>query len=312
MTRLETLSPTYTIGTLSSLTGLSQHTIRAWERRYSALSPNRSETNRRLYVEEDVTRLKLIKKVVESGHSIGQVAQLPVDQLLGLGGGEQPIPTFAAHEFPVVDASRALSEALSAVHRLDPERLEATLARAHASMGILGLLREVVIPLLGEVGAGWVDGTVSIAQEHTATAVLRGYLDVVRKSLQSSPTAPRLMVTTPQNQFHEIGAQMVAIMGAAQGWAVTYLGPNMPALEIAAAARQRSARAVGLSLVFPLNDEALPGELRLLRENLDPSVHILVGGQATTRYADVLSEIGALVSHDLWTLRDHLAQIVAA
>ena len=71
----------YTIRALANRTGLSQHTIRAWERRYAALEPTRTGTNRRIYGESDVERLALLKKAVDDGHSIGQIARLSSDEL---------------------------------------------------------------------------------------------------------------------------------------------------------------------------------------------------------------------------------------
>lgn len=297
---------TYTIGTLSGLTGLSQHTIRAWEKRYEALTPLRTDTNRRLYQDADVQRLLLLKQVVESGHSIGQVAKLPTERLKDLASSSRPRPVSFVGDTVGDGPSVFLDSCRNAIFSLDGEALEDSLVRGNAAMGILGLLDGVVIPLLADIERGWSDGSIRISHEHLASAVLRTYLDRIRISMPGAPNAPRLLVTTPRNQNHEIGALMVAILAATQAWSVTYLGPNLPAEEIAHAASQCSARAVGLSLVFPSDDPSLPDELRTLRRKLNAKVPIIVGGRATSSYAEVLQEIKALVSHDLWSLRDTL------
>ena len=119
---------TYTIGTLASKTGLSQHTIRAWERRYEALSPDRSGTNRRLYREEDVERLTLLKEIVESGHSIGQVAHLPTEQLRRVADTDKP--NVYVSEGPSGDrAWQHLAACQAALEGLDPEALEEALKK---------------------------------------------------------------------------------------------------------------------------------------------------------------------------------------
>lgn len=69
------------IGTVSKLTGISVHTLRAWEKRHSVVSVVRSTTGRRLYHPDDVYRLRLLKRLTISGHSIGNIAPLNDEQL---------------------------------------------------------------------------------------------------------------------------------------------------------------------------------------------------------------------------------------
>lgn len=300
----------YTIGTLASQTGLSQHTIRAWERRYEALSPGRTGTNRRIYVAGDIERLSLLKRIVESGHSIGQVAHLPTEQLRALAEASRP-KGFVA-ENPLGDIPKKhLAACREALERLDPERLEGSLIRASAVLGVAGLLDDVVIPLLANIEDGWLDGSIRISQEHMASAVLRSFLDQLRRSMPGPDNAPRLIVTTPRDQHHELGALIVAIVAAMQSWRVTYLGPNLPTKEIGDAVRISGADAIALSLVYPVDDPSLGSELRELREAIGPTIPIFVGGRAAGHFADVLDEIGARTCPDLATFRGLLGGIVA-
>ena len=71
----------YQIGTVSSLTGIDPHTIRAWERRYGAIKPTRSENGRRQYDDEAIERLQLLKALVDCSEAIGKIAQLSADDL---------------------------------------------------------------------------------------------------------------------------------------------------------------------------------------------------------------------------------------
>ncbi len=299
---------TYTIGTLASKTGLSQHTIRAWERRYQALSPGRSGTNRRIYLEGDIERLSLLKGIVESGHSIGQVAHLPTEQLRTLGEASRP-DGHLAENYPGDIPGKHLAACRQALEELDPEGLEESLVRAGAVLGVAGLLDGVVIPLLARIEAGWLDGSIRISQEHMASAVLRSYLDRVRRSMPGSTRAHKLIVTTLRGQHHELGALIVAIVAAMQSWRVTYLGPNLPSKEIADAVRLSRASAIALSLVYPVDDPSLASELRALREELGPSVPILVGGRAAGHYVDELDEVGAQICPELTTFRKVLDAI---
>jgi DNA-binding transcriptional MerR regulator len=71
----------FKIGTVSRLTGIPTDTIRMWERRYGAVEPHRSPSGTRVYTQEDVNRLTILKRLVDAGHSIGTVAELPTAQL---------------------------------------------------------------------------------------------------------------------------------------------------------------------------------------------------------------------------------------
>lgn len=75
------LSGSLSIGTVAKLTGISVHTLRAWEKRHQVVQVVRSDSGRRLYSPADVQRLKLLRQLTNTGHSIGNVANLDDDQL---------------------------------------------------------------------------------------------------------------------------------------------------------------------------------------------------------------------------------------
>jgi MerR family transcriptional regulator, light-induced transcriptional regulator len=74
--RAEFSDSTFGIGAVSRLTGIPMDTLRVWERRYHAVVPRRSPQNRRFYTRDDVTRLLLIKQLVEQGEPVGSVVHL--------------------------------------------------------------------------------------------------------------------------------------------------------------------------------------------------------------------------------------------
>jgi MerR family transcriptional regulator, light-induced transcriptional regulator len=77
----ETPLPTYRSGAVARLTGIPVETLRVWERRYKLVGPRQSATGQRLYSEEEVARLTIIKQLVDSGHAIGSIATLKSEQL---------------------------------------------------------------------------------------------------------------------------------------------------------------------------------------------------------------------------------------
>ncbi len=104
-------SSLYRVGTAAQLSGVPPATIRAWERRYGAVEPKRSETGRRLYDDEDVARLQLMKALTEVGDPISAIATLDYTEL------RDRLDRHAARPQPIDgDASSAMRVAL-----LDPE-----------------------------------------------------------------------------------------------------------------------------------------------------------------------------------------------
>lgn len=291
----------YSIRAAAEKSGLSAHTIRAWERRYGVLSPHRTETNRRVYDEADLARLVLLRRAVAAGHSIGHVAALSNEDLLRLAS-TNPLPTSNL-------ASQHLEACLTALNELNADALHQAVRRATAILGVDQLLSEVIAPLLVQVGHDWQSNELGMSREHLVSAVLRSHLDQIRSSFTPPPGAPRIIVTTPAGQRHEFGALMASIAAARESWKVYYLGPDLPADQIAKAARQTNATAVALSLVYPMSQHSVELELLDLRNHVGASVPILVGGPAAESYAVALNKIGAVLCPDMTAMRTELNRL---
>lgn len=282
--------------------GLTPHVIRVWEKRYDAVSPERTDTNRRLYSESEIERLGLLRDVTQAGHSIGQVARLPLEKLRKLAADSPNNVKVEPAVRPARKTSAAgsfLDECIAAVKALDARALEDTLKRAATALGAQGLLQRVVAPLAQTIGELWRDGSITAAHEHFASAVIRIFLGHAAKPFAGTESAPVLIVATPAGQIHELGALLVGAAAANLGWHVTYLGASLPAAEIAGAARQNRARAVALSVVYPEDDPRLEAELTRLHESLPVETALLVGGRAMNSYRDALEKVGALQIKDL-------------
>ena len=292
--------PHHPIKAVVRRTGLTAHVIRIWEKRYGAVKPERTSTNRRLYSEEQIERLGLLRDITRAGHSIGPVARLPLQKLRTLAAENRSSGHSAA---PLAAGSTGttslLDQCIAAVKQLDSRALEAALERGALELGAQGLLQRVIAPVAQTIGDLWRDGELTAAHEHFASAVIRIFLGHAAKPFAGAAEAPVLVVATPTGQLHELGALLAGAAATNLGWHVTYLGASLPATEIAGAARQNRARAVALSLVYPEDDPRLEGELNRLWELLPPDVTLLVGGRAMPAYREVLEKIGALPMKDL-------------
>jgi DNA-binding transcriptional MerR regulator/methylmalonyl-CoA mutase cobalamin-binding subunit len=317
-------TPRYPVRLVALRTGLSPHVLRAWERRYGVVTPTRSEGGQRLYSELDIARLSRLRRLSGRGHAIGQLASLSLEQLTRLDeeAAAAAGPDLSPARAPLAEGAggpqsdesvRELTlAALRAIRELAPRELDALLQRAVVTLGVPGFLERVAVPLLRAIGHGWSVRSVSVAQEHMATAVIRRQLGWLLGVYQGGLDAPRIVVATPPGELHELGALMVAVSAAAEGWSVTYLGPDLPVADLLAAVRQTGARAVGLSLVHQGDASKLATVLREIREGLPPDVGLLVGGAGAGDLRAEAEAIGAEVLDSLPQARAALQRGVAA
>lgn len=294
---------------VSRRTGLTPHTIRVWERRYGAVVPERTETKRRLYSEEDIERLILLRRGVLAGHSIGRIAGLPPEELKRLvdreSGTGSPEASVTADE-PDAAPEEKVVEALEAVSALDQNRLERILYQAAAGFSRPVLIERFIAPFLEKIGEQWHQGALRIAQEHFASFILRGFLAGLIRQAHVPETAPLLLVATPAGQHHEFGALFAAATAVSCGWRGLYLGANVPAEEIAGSANAKNVRAIALSLLHPAGDPRVAEELEILRRCLNRKVPVIAGGRAAGSYRSVLDSIGGVILQDIGSLCSYL------
>ena len=168
----------YPIKVVSQMTGLSVFVIRAWEKRYNVVNPSRTETNRRLYSEEDIEKLKLLNEAVQKGHNIGGIAKLSLDELRSILERKHPISE-QSYKSPVeipFDINSIVENCIEAIKAYDGKTLEAILLKASSKMTQPQLIENLIIPLVYKVGDLWHDGIIRVANEHLATAVIRSFL----------------------------------------------------------------------------------------------------------------------------------------
>jgi DNA-binding transcriptional MerR regulator/methylmalonyl-CoA mutase cobalamin-binding subunit len=275
-------------------TGLSVHTIRVWEKRYGTVRPVRASNNRRLYSDEDVERLKLLRQATLAGHSIGQIAQSSAAELRRLLRDDLATrntdPARKEHGL----AADLIAAALRATERLDLTDLRDLLDRGAVELGQPAMLHKFVAPFAIEVGERWRRGELNIAHEHFATSTITVFLASFARPYPVGSTAHHLVVATPTGQMHELGAIIAVAAAQSHGWRATYLGSSLPVEELVGAAAQLNARAIGVSIVFPPDDQALTRDLLKLPKLLPAGCAVIAGGRSVETYAPTLEEIGAI------------------
>jgi methanogenic corrinoid protein MtbC1 len=265
----------YPIRAVSKITGLSLDTLRVWERRYQAVVPERSERGRQ-YSAEQIERLLLLNQLVQKGHAIGGIASRPEDDLRGLLSG-QPNRSFPIPKAPM----DMLSPVLKAIENFEPVGASDELSRLAAVLSPRDLIYLVAVPLMREVGLRWHDGTLAIAQEHLIWQMLRTMLGNMMRLFRPSSPAMKMILATPAGESHEFGILAAAMLASLAGVEPVYLGPNLPAREIADAARRTSANVVALSITFP--SDTTQDELNNLAEAMPEDAELWVGGAGSTK-----------------------------
>jgi DNA-binding transcriptional MerR regulator/methylmalonyl-CoA mutase cobalamin-binding subunit len=305
----------YPIRAVSKQTGISIDTLRAWEKRYQVVVPQRDERGR-LYTEADMQRLRLLNSAVEKGHAIGRVAALSNEDLeaivlspsLSVSEAE-PAKTSVEEAFPTqLQTQRTVMEA---IERLDYAAAERELSLLAAVLPPRELVHTVALPLMRQVGEAWHAGKLSIAQEHMTSALLRNQLGALIPLQRRSMPAARLLFATPSGELHEFGILVSAMLAAGGGLGITYLGANLPGEEIVFAAQKTAPQVVVLGFIGANGAKIGLTEIQKVAHKLPAQIELWVGGTRNNEMIAAVSQTRALLLDDFQLLEQHLVRLGA-
>ncbi|MBU1100790.1 MAG: MerR family transcriptional regulator [Bacteroidetes bacterium] len=299
---------TYTIKSISNLSGLSELVIRAWETRYHVVTPDRTKGNRRLYSEEDLEKLSLLKKITDNGHRIGSIATLDLEQLQRIRN-KQEFNDLSEVKGRTLDLlPQSLIDCIEAIKEFDGKKLENILMDASLLLSQPKLIESFILPLMGKVGIFWREGILRVSHEHFASTIIRKFLLTLSDGYNINSNAPKLIVTTSQGQYHEVGALIGSAYAASDGWKVIYLGASLPAEEIAFVLNETEASAVLLNFIYPHDDPSIRSEMNKLRE-LVGAIPVIVTGSAVESYRKIFEENNMTVLNDSESFRQELLNL---
>ena len=247
------------IGELARRTGIATDLLRAWERRYGLLTPDRTESGYRLYSDDDVHRVRRMRELLATGLSAAEAARQ--------AASEPPVPA----ELAPAAASMALRHALE---RLDDADAHAAFDRLLADYSADAVLSGVVLPLLRELGTGWERGEISVAQEHFASNLLRGRLLGLARGWDRG-AGPRAVLACPPGERHDLGLVIFGLALRELGWRITFLGADTPPDTLDETVRRLEPQA----LVLAVTDGArLPGVAETASRLRGVGTAIWIGG----------------------------------
>jgi len=256
---------TFPMRVAARLTGVAAERIRAWETRYGAIRPARTGGGSRLYSEADLDRLRLLRRVVEAGHRIGDVARLDLAAL------QARLPGASS------SASGGFELEMEAVRALDASALTELCEVQLKAEGALPFARDFVLPLASKIGQAWTDGQLSVSAEHLATGVMRAQLLRCLEELDPDGLGPRVVFAAPANELHDLGLLVAALGAGAVGADVVFVGANVPDDDLCPTVRATGADVLALGFVTS-PAARIEQLLRELRGALPDRVGLWAGG----------------------------------
>ncbi len=250
---------TVRIGELSRRVGVTPEVLRAWERRYGILSPTRTDGGFRLYGKDDERRIRRMLEHLEQGLSAAEAARLA-----RADAPARPDPAAGADDGSGAPTAAALGEQLRrALDGFDDAAAHSVLDRLLGSHPLESVLGDAVLPYLHELGERWAHAEVSVAQEHFASALLRGRLLALARGWGRGRGPHALLACVPGDQ-HDLGLICFGLALRAHGWRITYLGADTPLLTLTETADLLQPALVVVSAALPELAQTAVGGLREL------------------------------------------------
>jgi MerR family transcriptional regulator, light-induced transcriptional regulator len=298
----------YNIKMAAKLSGVSELSIRSWEGRYSAINPNRTDTNRRLYSDSDIEKLILLKKLTQHGHSIGNLASMEIPVLSDLLFKIE-LAKPGNSQINLSEEESIINNCIDVIRQFDDRQFLGLLNEASVKYSRPDLMEKVLLPLMIKIGEYWESGMLRVSHEHFTSAVIIKFLNTLTDGFQIPDNAPRIIITTPEGQYHEVGALIGASLAASDGWRTTFLGASLSAEDIAAVVTQLNTRTIFLSIIYPGDNPSLNTQLKKLREMVGDKVYVIVSGNGVNGYKNIMSELGFRTTHSPKHFREVLKSV---
>lgn len=281
-------------------TGLAKDTLRAWERRYGFPMPRRDAAGERSYPAEQVRKLRLLKRLVDTGSRPGRIVALPIDALQRLvderaGACARPAETTTLDGF------------LDVLKGHDMDVLRRRLREARARLGPARFVTGLVAPLCTRVGEAWMRGQLQVFEEHLCTEALQSVLRETITALPSAPASarPRVLLATVAGEMHGLGLLMAEVLLRLAGARCASLGVDVPVWDIVLAADAHHSDIVGLSFTGCTGPNRIVDALTELRTKLPPATRLWAGGAAPVLHRRPIAGVRAIA--ELGAIPDELA-----
>lgn len=214
---------TYSIKNLEQLSGIKAHTLRIWEQRYHLLNPKRTGTNIRYYDNEDLKLILNVALLNENGFKISKIAALRPEEI-------------RAEVLRVTDESDVLDDQIHALTlcliNMDEDRFEEIISAQILKNGFERTMFELIYPFMSRIGVLWQTDTITPAQEHFISNLVRQKLIVAIDGLAKVSGGRTFLLFLPEGELHEISLLFSNYLIKADGHRVVYLGQSTPSADL--------------------------------------------------------------------------------
>lgn len=225
-------TPAYNLKVVLKETGITEYTLRAWERRYGLPMPERTPGRHRLYSHYDIETVKWLMKRQLEGLSISHAVDMwkeqiasGTDPLAGIISSSISQPTTLAPETSLDGIRTAWLEACLNFNEMDAEN---ALNQAFALFPIETVCTEVLQRGLSEIGMQWYENKSSVQQEHFASALAMRRLDALVSAAPAPTREQTILIGCPANEWHTFTPLLLTLFLRRHGFNVIYLGANVP------------------------------------------------------------------------------------
>ncbi|MCB1021279.1 MAG: MerR family transcriptional regulator [Acidobacteria bacterium] len=290
----------YKMRTISRMTELSPALLRAWERRHGLLQPLRGSGGHRMYTDEDLQILLRVRELIRQGRSIGEIAVVGREALLRQSDGRAPERPGGSPPKPEKLGPRTLGELrahseeiVAAALELDQRRIDRALDEAFALVSPEAVIFEVIEPATRAIGDLWAAGKCSVASEHVATgAFVHRLLKLVESASPARAERRPVIVSCFPDEYHQLGALIVAYRLSRHGLRVSYMGAALPFDDLESACDLLHPSAVLLSATRPALFQIHRKALAETARRTARKALFYVGGQGAPQSDALLAQSG--------------------
>ncbi|NNF97046.1 MAG: MerR family transcriptional regulator [Halobacteria archaeon] len=268
----------YPIGTVSEITGVNAVTLRAWERRYGLIQPERTPKGHRMYSQTDVDKIQLILEQLGQGIAISRVADSLITPELSKSAEAD---TWQQYQARMVEA----------ISRFDENVLDSIYNEAMSLYPVDIVTRQLLTPLLINLGERWLTTEGSVAEEHFFSVFMRNKLGARFHHRNMRNTGPCLIAACLPGEHHEFGLLLFALAAHARGYRLILLGADMPLAELPHVIQRTRSDGVVLSGSVLSDASSFKTELQNLAKA--GSIPVFIGGHVAEDYSDVIDAAGA-------------------
>lgn len=264
-------SKLFSIAQASYECGIGKEVLRKWEVRYGFPVPFRDNNGNRMYADEQLIRLKLIRKLLDDGFRPAKVVSLDEPALIALS-------LYKTGQKSLASQPSCCSDVLVWLKTRDPALLREKLREALADRGLAAFVHDVMPTMNVLVGEAWQAGDIAIRDEHVYSEMMQALLREALASLVKPDGAPRMLLTTLGGETHVLGLLMLEVVTSIEGAYCISLGAQSPIEEIILGAADFRADVIALSFSTSFPRKKIVSLLKDIRAQLPGEVQLWAGG----------------------------------